>query len=254
MFRSALIIACIFLTLGGCAPTKTGLKLLPLNTNIVNKIIKVIDTQDRLVKSFVSYGKIKIRNASSCFSADVMVAATMMPFRIKIEVTHYWGRPVCHILVQDDMGYILSFIEKKYYIQPVGMPEQSGLFPFPSGKASLWGILKGYPVLKRYSHVEITGDNRIAFADMHGRYTEILKPCMDNYFPCEVLFPKEHIRVVRSDFDRRNGIIFACSTDVFYQRENISWRIILKQILFNTDVPEGIFKLKVPSGYETVQE
>ena len=255
MSKSSLIMfLCLFLTFGGCASTKTTFKSYPLNTNLVNKIISIINRQNRLVRSFVSYGTIRIREDSSSFSADVMIAATKAPFRIKIEVTHFWGRPLCYILIQDDVAYILSFTEQKYYIQSLGRPEPSGLFPFPLEKTCLWGILKGYPVLRDYTQVKLTEDNRIAFTDTHGNYVEMLNLCMDDYLPCEVLFPKEHVKVVRVDFDHSNDIIFAHSTDVFYQTEDIFWKIVLKQVVFNTDIPGDIFKLQVPPGYETVWE
>jgi redox-regulated HSP33 family molecular chaperone len=71
----------------------------PLTREQVHQILSTLIVQSEQAESFISSGRLKVKVDESEFNANILLAGTKSPFRIKMEVTHRWGRPLFHILI-----------------------------------------------------------------------------------------------------------------------------------------------------------
>ncbi|MCP4668686.1 MAG: hypothetical protein GY849_20270, partial [Deltaproteobacteria bacterium] len=58
---------------------------------IEHRVSEFMDQQDR-VTAFFSSGRLKVKTKDSESEANTLIMGTRDPFRIKIEITHRWGR------------------------------------------------------------------------------------------------------------------------------------------------------------------
>jgi hypothetical protein len=239
-----------FMVFEGCYPTTSPRAICHFDNNSFDQILLKIKEQRRFVKSFVCSGRVKIKTDDSEIAANILIAGDRDPIRIKIEATHRWGRPLCHILIQNGIVQILSFPEKKYHVQPLGKVDRSGLFPSSLAMEQVWGVLRGYPVLRKHDNAGLINNNQIALFDRPGEDIQILEFCSDHYFPCKVTFSDNGLKISRFDFEYKQKILFARKTILAYPMGKLVWEIKLKQMVFNTDIPENLFKLDVPPDYQ----
>jgi len=95
--------------------------------------------------------------------ATVLIVATRNPSKIKIEITHTWGRPLLHILITGSRLDILSFADKRAYSGQLGTPDLSRLIPVPLSPELLWTLARAYPVLLNHNHALSVNGNQIIF-------------------------------------------------------------------------------------------
>ena len=86
---------CMLLT--GCAAVRTLMKGPPLTADRIDAILAGIDDQQAQVSSFYTLGKVLLKDGILEAEADALIVGTREPFRLKIELTHSWGKPLLHI-------------------------------------------------------------------------------------------------------------------------------------------------------------
>jgi hypothetical protein len=106
-FLSPLFTCLLFLALSSCATLYK-----PLADRDVEIILASIQAQERKVFSFYTTGSLLLQDRDLESESNVLIVGNRNPLKIKIEVTHPWGRPIVHILIEEKNLQVLSFTEK----------------------------------------------------------------------------------------------------------------------------------------------
>ena len=250
-FRQALTLLLI-LGLFSCAPPSIKHPRRFLSSQEISYIISNFRDQQDAVHTFVSSGDIAIRGDGSEFEASVLIAGTRDPFRIKIEITHFWGRPLVHILISDSTYRIMSFPDKKYYVGEIGDRASSVLFRVNVDGAQLWAFGRGFPMLASHNSAKSFTENQIALLREDKEIIQLIDLCPGNDLPCQVFMPEQAIRVSFSDFENNNDIQYAKKTRFYDQQTEAALTLNTKEIVFNKDFDRSIFEMDIPPDFECV--
>jgi hypothetical protein len=246
-----LIIGTILALFQGCAPFSIQPPAPPLDHQKIAQIISGFKEQERRVKAFFSLGTLMVEGYITDFEADVLIVGTRDPLRIKIEVTHSWGSPLYHILIIDTQLHILSFPEKRYYFGRLGSFDPSlNFFPLRLGPNQIWALVRGYPVLREYDHAVSLKGNQITLRNSELEAVQVVELCPESILPCLTAFPEQGIEVSFSDFENDKGIYRARNIRLDDPEIGAILALNLKKMVFNKSIPDAIFDLKKPSGFE----
>lgn len=235
-----------------CAPVAVKVPSLAFNDLEIRDILLSIKTQNDAVHDFFSSGRIRLKGPDSELEANVLILGTRDPFRLKIEVTHFWGRPVSHILITKTRLQILSFREKKYYYSQLSGPDHLNLLPMPVDMDMLWAMGRGFSVLSRH-HGAISGESNLIFL-----LNETGNPIQEFEFypgtdlPHQVSVPDQGLKLTFFDYINQNKIQYARKTQIHDLKSGKSLALNIKQIVFNRPMEESIFELSVPPNFETI--
>jgi hypothetical protein len=250
-FRQALTLLLI-IAISSCAPISVKYRSHILSSQDISDIIASFRNQQDAVHSFVSSGDISIRGDGSEFEASVLIAGTRDPFRIKIEITHFWGRPLVHILISDTTYQIISFPDKKYYVGEIGDRASSVLFRVNVDGDQLWAFGRGFPMLASHNSAKSFTENQIALLREDKEIIQFIDLCPGNDLPCQVFMPEQAIRVSFSDFENNNDIQYAKNTRFYDQQTQATLTLNTKEIVFNKDFDRSIFEMDIPPDFECV--
>jgi hypothetical protein len=207
--------------------------------------------QEKKVSSFYTHGSISVKDWKWESEADILIAGIKDPLRIKIEITHPWGRPILHILIDNKDLKVISFNEKRLYLGDFTPEALSRFFPGRLfGPDLIWAVLRGYPYLIKHHSIASPGANQISLLNQKER--EVIDLYPENLLPRLVSFPAQQIDLTFSEFQDNDGIYYA--REVKVNSIKGSKDLILKsgKKVFNKTIPKQIFILKRPPMFETV--
>lgn len=185
--------------------------------------------------------------------AGILIAGTRNPFQIKIEITHFWGKPILHIQIVNDRIKILSFTGKKLYYGRMSPDVLSRFFHGkPLDRSLIWAISRGYPPFMAYKRIGIPERNTIHLIDREGRVVESIELDPEKKLPTRISFPDRDLALDFYGYITQGGIKYAAEIrgkslhggkDLILQHDNM---------VFNRKIPEQIFELENMPGFETV--
>jgi len=175
------------------------------------------------------------------------------PDRIKLEITHFWGRPLFYILITETTLQILSFPEKRYYLADVREPLPPTFLPVHLDTDQLWALGRGFPLLSRHHHAVSDRGNQISLLNGKGNIVQLINIYPENHLPFQVFFPGQGLRLSFSGFEDDNSIQYAKKTQLHDQEHEIMLELILKQTAFNKTFDKSIFELTPPPDFECIQ-
>jgi hypothetical protein len=221
----------------------------PLTGEEILHHLTLVKEQERAVFSFLGSGTVRITTARNDSSVDAFMAATRNPFRIKVELTHPWGRPVAHILFGPTTVRILSFSENRLYLGDPGEFHSLALLPVSLDLNALWSLLRGYPALR--DHVEPRSYREKQITLVNGEHGVIQVIDFDETLkPRASTLPPEGIAFHYSEFRHVGEITYAAKTRVAEIGSENALAIRVNQMVFNRQITESIFSLHVPEGFE----
>ncbi|MBC8419450.1 MAG: hypothetical protein H8E10_12715 [Desulfobacterales bacterium] len=242
----------VLLILTGCAQVPLPVPCPPLGHQEIGRIVSVFRQQETAVHTLFSSGGMTLKGQGSESEATVLIVATRNPPKIKVEITHPWGRPLLHILINGSSLDILSFSEKRVYSGTLGNLPLSKLIPVPLSPELLWTLSRAYPALLSHYRVISQKGNQITLLDRRGDQIQVIDLYPDSGLPQSVSFCKQNAVMSFSDFQSSNGISFAGKTGLDGPRDGASLALDIRQMVFNKPVPEEIFRLKIPRDFEVV--
>ncbi len=247
IFFSLLLIPVSFQS---CAPVSVKHSHYPPFTNQeISTILSNLKIQDNAVHSFFSTGRITIQGSDSEFEANVLTLGTRDPFRIKIEITHFWGRPLFHIMIKENRIHIISFPENRYYSGKIGEALTSDLLPVRLDTNQLWALGRGYPILCEYDQAKSFEGNQISLLNKKGTTSQVLEFDAEQDNPLQSSLPEQGLKVSFADFRNNENIRFAKNTQLNDQKTGTMLLLKIKQIVFNKIMDESIFDITIPSGF-----
>ena len=206
--------------------------------------------QERRVHSLFSLGRLTIKRYGSETELNVLIAGERNSGNIKIEITHPWGRPVVHILINKMRFQTLSFREKRYYYGRLGDSDTSRFFPVRLDPDQIWALIRGYPVVRKHSRAISLKGGQIAFLNKDGEKIQIIGFYPQSSLPCLMSFPGQEVEVSFSDFQNDGGTYYARKIGLNDPETSSILTFDLKQIIFNQAIPKEIFELEKPVDFE----
>jgi len=239
----------VLATIQGCALLYKLPPQPPLSPEDVTRALSQIREQDDKVQSFFTSGRLKVREGVWEQEALSLVAATRDPERIKIEITHPWGQPVVHLLVEGRTLSVLSFAKRKIYVGEVKPESLAKIFPGLFDREMIWGVLRGYPTLMPFHHAASQEGNQISLFLQNSHEIERVDIDPEPLQPVAVLYPDLEVKLEFTGFQENQGIIYARQIRVLHPKG--SFTLTNEKAVFNSPIPDPIFVLERPPGFVT---
>ncbi len=233
-----------------CAPVSIQPPSPPFDHQTVVHIVSTFKEQERAVQTFFSFGRLMIQRHGSEFETNILIVGIRDPFKVKIEVTHPWGRPLFHILIDETRVQILSFSEKRYYLEYLGEPAPSSFFPVRLSPEQLWAFVRGYPILHEHNRAVSLKGNQITLLNGKGDMVQVVDFYPESNLPLQTFLPGQGIKVSFSDFENDNNIQYARKIRLFDQEFETTLGLNLKQTVLNKAIQESIFELSPPNDFK----
>ena len=223
----------------------------PLSDQSLKKILTTIREQDDKVFSFYATGRLLTGDWYGQSEANILTAGTKRPFRIKIEITHDWGSPILHILIDRKRLEVLSFKDKTLFLSPFTSEALSEFLPGDIDPEFIWGALRGYPNLVNHDEVRSLRKDQISLLKGKDEAVEVIDLYPESQLPKSVLFPEKQITLSFTDFHNDEGIRY--SRDVAVSQKGEKRKLALQNMtfVFNKPIPEEIFSQNKPPTFET---
>ena len=242
----------VLLSIGCAAVYRPVSKGPSLPYDAADLISRMVDQEDR-VSSFYASGTVLIKGWAWQSEADLLIAGTRDPLKIKIEVTHPWGKPILHILIDDKKLEVLSFDEKRIYLGNLTAESLSRFLPMEFCDHNLiWSVLRGYPHIAGYDRITSSGMYRINLMNQEGMDIEIIDLYAEDLLPKRVLFPEGSLDISFSGFKENDGIYYAAEVMVNNIKGGKDLVLKRKKMVFNKPIPDQIFILEKPTTFDIV--
>ena len=221
----------------------------PLSPEDVTRALSLIREQDDKVRSFFTNGRLQVKEGIWEQEALALVAATRNPERIKIEITHPWGQPIVHLLIDGRAFSVLSFDKRKIYTGEVTPESLSKVFSGRFDHEVIWGVLRGYPTLKPFRDAVSQAGNQISLFDPNGKEIQKMDLEPEHFQPVSVIYPDMEMKLEFSEFQENQGIIYGRRTKVIHSKGSLT--LTHEKAVFNNPIPDPIFVLESPPGFTT---
>lgn len=249
---ACLVAFCLFLV-PGCAGIERRLSERPFDPQSVTVLVADLQEQRERVQSFLSSGRLWVKGGQGeAEEVNLFSAGTRTPFRIKIEVTHPWGQPLLHLLVDGGAFRLLSFNERKFYFGAFTRESLSRFFPEEMDPNLIWDLLRAYPALEPPYQARSDKAHQIVFSAGQGSEEQVIALDRDSRLPRELILPNRNIKLVFSDLRDIEGIRYARETALVHVLGGRRLIHKVENMVFNKDVPGEVFTLNAPPGFEIV--
>ena len=269
----ALLTALVFLAVQCCSPLTVKPPSPALTQERVASVVSAFAEQDKAVKTLFFTGTLTLKERGAENSVQILMVADAThragteavadtedragtgacPYRrMKIELTHPWGKALVHILIEGSRADILDFTEKRFYRGRLNSKSLAERLRVPLNPSMLCSLARAFPaVLEHRSAVSLAG-NRIALLDAEGNDVQVFELYSGEPLPFKVSFCKENVSMVFSDFQDEGGILYARQVKFNSPDQKISLGIEIDQMRFNTPLPKAVFEMDPPGDFITV--
>ncbi len=233
-----------------CAPVSVQPPAPPLGPHEIEDRVSGFRDQQDLVTTFFSSGRLEVKTRDSESEANALIIGTRDPFRIKIEITHRWGRHLLHILLNEKGLHIISFPERRYYSGPIDSLGSWKFFPSGLDRNHLWALVRGYPVLSKFTRTVSLKGGQITFLNGKDESLQVVDFDPQSHLPLLAAFPEIGISLHFSRYKKDGLIHYAQSVKLDDSRAETTLLLNSKQVIHNKSISEEIFELQIPSDYE----
>jgi hypothetical protein len=235
----------------GCAPLVPYPPTPPFAQKEVGRLIARLTTQGDEVTSFQGLGTIRFKDGEQESEANLLAVGSR-PLRVRLEISHPWGRPLFFVVADNKHTQAVSFVEKKVFR---GEWSRLPVRPFAVltlDPDSIWKVLSGSVPILAHSRAASLKQHEIRLLDAKEEAREIITFSPGSRLPRSVHFPDKGITVVLSDYERSDWGLKPSRIVIMSEAHNHSAEIRYKRLLINRSVPEEIFRLTPPPGFEIV--
>ena len=235
----------------GCAPLVPYPPTPPFSQKEAARLIASLKTQGDEVTSFQGIGKLRFKDGEQESEANLLAVGSR-PLRVRLEISHPWGRPLFFVVVDNKHTQAVSFVEKKVFR---GEWSRLPVRPFSVltlDLNSLWMVLSGSVPILPHARAASLKQHEIRLFDEQEEVREIIAFFPDSRLPRSVYFPDRRITVVLSDYEHSDWGLKPSRIVIMSEGHNQSAEIRYKHLRINRSVPEEIFRLAPPPGFEIV--
>jgi hypothetical protein len=248
--RWVMLVSLLFLV-PACAPFTGPPVSPPLTPAETDQLVTLLRDQDQSVRSFFWSGRLTARKRLGQAENLIVSVGRRDPLQLKIEITHSWGQPVVQALISETQAKVLVVPEKRFYVGHLRESGFSGdLFPAGLDARQLWGALRGFPILPEYARVISHRGDQLTFLDFKGKVIQTIDFDPATRFPRLVTLPDPVVKVSLVDIKNDQSVLFARHIIIENPDAGLTLELEMSQTIFNQPVPETIFNLEPPPGYE----
>ena len=247
--RLRLLVALIFLvSVSGCTPVFFKK---PLSDEELRNVVTLLRSQEEKVNAFFTSGHMTVKDWYWDQEANVLMAGTRTPLRLRVEITHAWGQPILHLLVIGKTFKALSYGERKLYMGDLTPGALSRFFPADLDGDLIWEVLRGFPKLREDGRVESRKPDEVIFLGGNGNERAIVELDAQSGLPRRSSFPERKVAVGYGDFQQEDGILYARQVRVTQLEGTRALTLKNEKMVFNKAIPDEIFRMDIPPGFET---
>lgn len=250
-FLSSLTIFLIIL-LFGCAPLISFPPAKPFSQQESDRLISNLHDQEKKVSSFQGIGKLLLKRGEEEIEANLFTIGKR-PYKVRLEIAHPWGKPLLYVVADEKNVSALSFAERKLFRGPSGSFNIQQFFPCGFDMDLAWTIFTGsVPILSTAERVMSLKPYEISLYDKQGEVTKTIRFSSRDLLPRSIYFPKKGFTIFFSEFEKKDAGFYPLSIKVLKEKEDQLVVIRYKSLQLNKAVPEEIFQLHSPPGFEIV--
>lgn len=238
--------------LSGCA------RLLPLPPTTLfsqretDQLISRLIEQGDKIWSFQGVGRLRVKDGAE-ESESSLFAVGRRPFKVRLEITHPWGKPLLHIVFNEKNISILSLVNDKSFLDPSG-PLSTDKFSLGGlDPDSAWKVLAGRVPILPHARLASLQPNEITLYGGQGEVVEIISFSPRSLLPRSVYFPGKRITIMLSKFKEGDGGSYPLRIKIVKGSEDQIAEIRYKDLQANKPVPEEVFQLNAPPGFEIIR-
>ena len=262
-----LLTALAFLAFQCCSPLTVKPPAPALDEESVTSLVSAFSAESEKAKTLFFSGTLTLKEQDAENSVQILVVADATPRagtddragtgacpygRMKIEITHPWGKTLIHILIEGQRLDILDFTKKRFYRGSLKSKRLSERIPVPLNRYLLWSLARAFPALLKHHEAASFAGNQITLLDPEGEKVQVFELYSSEPLPYRVSFCKENAVMVFSDFEDDDGILYARKVDFHGPGHKVSLAIEIDQMRFNTPLPETVFSMEAPRDFKTV--
>ena len=240
---ASLVLLCASVCVFGCVCLKsTGLSPSPSQSQIA-LLIKALKVQTYAVNTFISTGTLEIRYCTQRIPTTFLCIGSRNPFRLKLEITHSWGKPLMHILLLGQKVTIRDLYHHRTYQGQLNSHAPFfRMMPFLD-KTILWSIMRAYPELMASGKISWQGKDRAFIIKKDRAITQEIKFDRNLRSPSLVRYRRLHVSIRYSQFAAKDHIIYAKVVEATDSKGKTSVRLNIKSIVFNPTLAPNLFNL-----------
>jgi len=259
--------ALAFLAFQCCSPLTVKPPAPALDKESVTSLVSAFSAQEEKAETLFFSGTLTLKNREAENSVQILMIADATPQagtddragtcacpcgRMKIEITHPWGKALMHILIEGRRLDILDFNEKRFYRGSLKSKRLSERIPVPLNHCLLWSLARAFPALLKHKEAASFAGNQITLLDPEGEKVQVFELYSSEPLPYRVSFCRENATMVFSDFEDENGILYARKVDFHGPDHKIGLIIEIDQMSFNNSLPKAVFGMEAPRDFKTV--
>ena len=241
----------VLIFLFGCAPLVPYPPTPPFSQEEAARIIASLKIQGNEVTSFQGIGKVRFKDGEHESEANLLAVGSR-PLKVRLEISHPWGRPLFFVVADNNCTQAVSFVEKKVFRGEWGRLSVPPFSLLTLDMDSLWTVLSGSVPILPHARAASLKQHEIRLFDAEKDVREIIAFSPDSRLPRSVYFPDRGITVVLSDYESSDWGLRPSGITIMSEVHNQSAEIRYKQLRINRPVPEEIFRLVPPPGFEIV--
>jgi hypothetical protein len=236
----------------GCAPLRSLPPARPISQDQAHHLITQMRMRADEVSSFVGVGKLLFREGEGETSMNLL-AVGQRPSRVRLELTHTWGKPLIHLVADKQNTSVLSLVENTFYSGPSNRLNRRQFFPFELDLEIVWVILSGRIPILPHCTVESLRQNEITLLNGQGETVERLTFVQDGSIPRSIHLPRQGLTVAFSHF-KEGGMGPYPSMVSISQGDQRHVEIRYTSLEFNRPIPEELFDLNPPPDVKIIRK
>jgi hypothetical protein len=236
----------------GCAPLRTLSPGRPISQDQAHHLITQMRVHADEVFSFVGMGKLFFREGEEGTDMNLL-AVGQRPSRVRLEVTHTWGKPLLFLVADKRNTSVLSFVEGTFYTGPSSGLKRGLFFPFELDLDTAWVILSGRIPILPHSRVESLRPNEITLFNGRGEAVERLIFAPGLSLPSSIHLSRQELTVALSQFKEGSMGPYP-SKVIIAQGDERQLEIRYTSLEFNRSIPEELFRLNPPPDVRIIQK
>ncbi len=214
-----------------------------LNLHEAAEVLHEIACSAEEIKSYFATGAIIIRDDQEETRLGFFFAGTRQPLRLKVEITHSWGREVLDGLLVGERLQVMDYVKKRRYEGPWAGSLLGEVLPDTLAPEHLWALLCGTIPLLDYDSFRIQGPDMVLLLDEGGRIVQAIRVDTRHMKPFWTGFPGTGIEVWFRSIQRDpEGLLFAKKVRIDLPEQGRSVTISFKTLTYNHPIPKEIFE------------
>ena len=249
---SYLTISIVSLLLG-CAHLAPIPSAKPFSEEEITHLISHLNEQEEKIVSFQGIGRLRLTQGEEDSESNLF-ALGCKPFRVRLEISHPWGKPLFHIVVDERDISVLSLTDNKFFRGPSNPSNTNRFFLCGLDLDSAWKIFSGrVPILSAAGRAVSLKPNEITLYDNRGEVVEVISFFPGPLLPRSAYFPEKGITIMLSEFKEGDLGPYPLKIKIVKGDEDQVVEIKYKNLQVNKPIPEAVFRLNPPPDFEIIE-